>query len=75
MLTFRLKADESDWAKETAKIMSFMSPTSLKITHEAYQRGRQLDLIECLKMEYRLICSLLVKGSEFEKSNNPNYCF
>lgn len=33
-----------------------MCPGSLKITLRALQRGAQLDLSQCLKMEYRLAC-------------------
>lgn len=33
-----------------------MCPGSLKITMRALQRGAQLELPQCLKMEYRLAC-------------------
>ena len=33
-----------------------MCPSSLKITLKALQNGAQMELAECLKMEYRIVC-------------------
>lgn len=42
-----------------------MSPTSLKITKLAVDKGRELSLAECLKMEYRLSCASLTRDGDF----------
>ncbi|XP_076039906.1 3-hydroxyisobutyryl-CoA hydrolase isoform X2 [Oratosquilla oratoria] len=50
----RLQKDGSEWALKNLSILSKMSPTSLKVTHEQITRGADLTLQECLAMEYRL---------------------
>lgn len=47
------------------EMLSKASPTSLKITMNAIQRGSTLSLADCLKMEYRLACAALSKTSDF----------
>lgn len=49
-----LKEDESEFALKTIEMLNKMSPTSLKITKRQLDYGAELDLKECLKMEYRL---------------------
>ncbi|XP_076678657.1 3-hydroxyisobutyryl-CoA hydrolase [Andrena cerasifolii] len=61
----RLKEDNTEWAQKTIEMLSKASPTSLKITMNAIQRGSTLSLAECLKMEYRLACAALSKTSDF----------
>lgn len=41
------------------------SPTSLKVTMRAIQKGSTLNLSDCLKMEYRLACTYLNRTSDF----------
>lgn len=43
-----------DWAMNTLKLLSKMSPASLKITLRQLQLGKTMTLDECLKMEFRL---------------------
>ncbi|XP_076242179.1 3-hydroxyisobutyryl-CoA hydrolase isoform X1 [Calliopsis andreniformis] len=61
----RLKEDNSEWAKKTVETLLKVSPTSLKITMNAIQKGSTLSLADCLKMEYRLACTALSKTSDF----------
>lgn len=49
-----LRADGGDWAREQADILDSRSPTSMKITLEQLQRGSELELEDCLTMEYRM---------------------
>lgn len=49
-----LKEEETDFAKNTLKLLEKMSPTSLKVTKRQLDYGAEMDLKECLKMEYRL---------------------
>lgn len=43
------------------------SPTSLKLTLNAIQKGATLSLADCLKMEFRLACAALSKDSDFSE--------
>ncbi|XP_015590445.1 3-hydroxyisobutyryl-CoA hydrolase, mitochondrial isoform X2 [Cephus cinctus] len=78
----RLEADGSDWAKDVLQLLNNMSPTALKMAKISYDKGSQLSLAECLKMEYRLMCSTLTKTSDFyegvralliDKDKNPKW--
>ena len=61
----RLKEDNSEWAKNTLQMLLKASPTSLKVTMRAIQKGSTLNLSDCLKMEYRLACTALNRTSDF----------
>ncbi|XP_076631569.1 3-hydroxyisobutyryl-CoA hydrolase isoform X1 [Colletes latitarsis] len=62
----RLKQDNSEWAKKTLQTLLQMSPTSLKVTMSAIQKGATLSLADCLKMEFKLACNYgLKKNSDF----------
>lgn len=50
----KLKAESSEWSLKLADTILKMSPTSLKITHKQLELGADMDLQDCLKMEYRL---------------------
>lgn len=49
-----LHKDGSEWAMSTLKLISKMSPTSLKVTLRQLQLGKTMTLRECLQMEFRL---------------------
>lgn len=49
-----LKNGGSDWELKTVQTLSKMSPTSMKITFKLLELGSQMDLQECLGIEYRL---------------------
>ena len=49
-----LHDDGSEWAMNTLKLISKMSPGSLKITLRQLQLGKTMTLRECLQMEFRL---------------------
>lgn len=61
-----LEQDGSDWAKNTLETLDQMSPTSLKITLREMNLGKNLDLHECLKMEYRLAVNCLANNDLYE---------
>ncbi|KAI7883088.1 ClpP/crotonase [Lichtheimia hyalospora FSU 10163] len=54
-----LQKEDSEWAKETLKLMGNVSPTSLKVTLQQLRTGANLTLGECFKMEYRLVQKFL----------------
>lgn len=61
-----LHADGSDWAMSTLKLVSKMSPASLKITLRQLQLGKTMSLRECLQMEFRLAAHCCI-DSDFKE--------
>lgn len=62
----RLEKDGSKWAQETINLLNKMSPTSLKITHKELELGKNMNLNDCLQMEYRLAVNC-VDGHDFKE--------
>ncbi|KAG0737458.1 hypothetical protein G6F57_003367 [Rhizopus arrhizus] len=60
------KEEESEWKKETLKLLSSMSPTSLKVTLQQIRNGSALSLAQCFKMEYHLVQKFL-QGHDFKE--------
>ncbi|XP_018571859.1 3-hydroxyisobutyryl-CoA hydrolase, mitochondrial isoform X1 [Anoplophora glabripennis] len=77
----RLEKDGSIWAENTIKLLSKMSPTSLKITFKELELGQKLNLQDCLQMEYRLAYHCLehkdflegVRALLIDKDQNPKW--
>ncbi|KAG5896178.1 3-hydroxyisobutyryl-CoA hydrolase [Gonioctena quinquepunctata] len=63
----RLENNSSDWAKETLSILNKASPTSLKVTMKEFDLGKDMDLKECLNMEYRLNLNFLFSNKDIHK--------
>lgn len=61
-----LKKDNSEWAQSTLKLLSKMSPTSMKVTKVLLERGAQISLHECLQMEYNVAVNTLAKNDFLE---------
>lgn len=61
-----LKADGSEWAEDTLKLLNKMSPTSMKITMKQLKIGSMLTLDECLRMEYNLAVNCLARNDFHE---------
>lgn len=59
-----LEKDGSDWAKQQLKLMSKMSPSSLKVAIKQLELGAQKNLKECLEMEYQL-CLRFTSQNDF----------
>ncbi|XP_050305677.1 3-hydroxyisobutyryl-CoA hydrolase, mitochondrial [Anthonomus grandis grandis] len=77
----RLERDGSKWALDTIQLLNKMSPTSLKVTNKELELGKQMNLFECLQMEYRLAVKC-VDGHDFregvralliDKDQNPKW--
>lgn len=77
----RLEKVQNDWSKKTLETLMQMCPGSLKITLRALQRGAQLDLGQCLKMEFRITSRAPdshdfpegVRALLIDKDNNPKW--
>ena len=76
-----LEGDNSEWAKNTLKVLSKKSPTSMSVTIKQLSKAKNLSLKECLKMEFR-ICQAMMSKHDFyegvranlvEKDKNPNW--
>jgi enoyl-CoA hydratase len=56
----RLDRDGSDFARDTAQTIRAMSPTSLKLTFALLREAANLDLEQCLALEYRMAQRVIV---------------
>lgn len=61
-----LREDGSEFAKNTLGLLAKMSPTSMKVTKRLLDLGKDLDLKECLKIEFRLAVHH-TQGSDFQE--------
>lgn len=55
----------TDWAARQAADLRGKSPTSLKLTFEQMRRGGMMSFDECLKMEFRLVSHIILRGDDF----------
>jgi enoyl-CoA hydratase/carnithine racemase len=76
-----LKADGHDVAGDMLRVLSRMSPTSMKLTFEQMRRGASLDFDETMKMEFRM-ARRVMEGHDFfegvraviiDKDKNPRW--
>lgn len=51
-------SDGDAWAQGVRERLLGLSPTSLKLTLRAVRAGASLDLAECLRQEYRVVCHI-----------------
>jgi len=64
VLMANLEKDGGQFASETLKTLSAMSPTSLALTFEQMKRGATLDFDDCMKMEFRIVRRVM-EGHDF----------
>ncbi|XP_026321940.1 3-hydroxyisobutyryl-CoA hydrolase, mitochondrial [Hyposmocoma kahamanoa] len=77
----RLEKVKNDWSVKILESLSHMCPGSLKITLRALQRGAQMELPQCLQMEYRVACHCTqthdfpegVRALLIDKDNKPQW--
>jgi enoyl-CoA hydratase/carnithine racemase len=70
-----------EWAQQTLQSMSRFSPTMLAVTLEQLERGRNLPLADCFRMELNLIHGCFEQGDFIEgiraliveKDNRPRW--
>jgi enoyl-CoA hydratase/carnithine racemase len=56
----------SEWAKQTARLMRTRSPTMLAVTLRQLQRGKDMTLAECLRMELAMAQQCFEQGDFLE---------
>lgn len=62
-----LEKDGSDFAKNTIKTLSHMSPTSMKVSLKLLQMGsKKNSLLDCLEVEYRVAVACLANHDFIE---------
>jgi len=76
-----LEKDGSDFANETYKTLSRMSPTSLYLTFAQMHKGVDMAFNDVMAMEYRIVSRVMTKHDFFEgvraliidKDKSPNW--
>ena len=76
-----LKNDLSEWAANTLNVISKKSPTSMTIAFEQIKKSKDLDLKNCLAMEFRICQAMMAKHDFYEgvranlvdKDRNPKW--
>lgn len=76
-----LQGEENAWTQKTLQTLRKMSPRSLKVTHQQLLFGATLSLVDCLKMEYRMVVRFLedsdfkegVRALLIDKDQNPKW--
>lgn len=76
-----LQQRKNEWCDKTANLLLTKSPTSLKVTLAALRKGKQLNLDQCLQMEYRMDLRFLqghdlyegIRSVIIDKDQKPNW--
>jgi enoyl-CoA hydratase/carnithine racemase len=75
------RTEYADWAKQTVKLMHSRSPTMLKVTLSELQRGKDMSLAACFRMELGMAQHCFEHGDFLEgvraliidKDNSPHW--
>jgi len=58
--------DEGEWAEKTLSVLKSRPPFSLAVAWRSITSGAEMDLKDCLSMEYRVCHRMLKRGDFFE---------
>ena len=80
-LQHETRAEYTQWAADTLKLLLARSPTMLAVTLRQIHMGRAMSLADCLRMELGMVRQCLVQGDFMEgvravivdKDNKPNW--
>ena len=61
-----LRADKSEWAKETLALMEYACPFSMKVSFEQYQRAKTMDFGEIMAQDYILATHFILGHDLYE---------
>jgi enoyl-CoA hydratase/carnithine racemase len=75
------RAEYADWAQQTVKLMRSRSPTMLSVTLRQLQRGKEMSLADCFRMELTMAQQCFEQGDFLEgvraliidKDNSPKW--
>jgi enoyl-CoA hydratase/carnithine racemase len=75
------RSEYADWAGQTTKLMRSRSPTMLNVTLRQLQRGKDMSLADCLRMELGMAQQCFEQGDFLEgvraliidKDNSPRW--
>jgi len=65
-LAAETRAEYADWARQSAKLMRSRSPTMLKVTLRQLQRGKDMSLAACFRMELSMVQQCFAQGDFLE---------
>jgi enoyl-CoA hydratase/carnithine racemase len=65
-LAAETRAEYTDWARQSAKLMYSRSPTMLKVTLRQLQRGKDMSLAACFRMELSMAQECFAQGDFLE---------
>jgi enoyl-CoA hydratase/carnithine racemase len=65
-LAAETRAEYADWAGQSAKLMRSRSPTMLKVTLRQLQRGKDMGLAACFRMELSMAQQCFAQGDFLE---------
>jgi enoyl-CoA hydratase/carnithine racemase len=65
-LAAETRAEYADWAKQSSKLMRSRSPTMLKVTLRQLQRGKDMSLAACFRMELSMAQQCFAQGDFLE---------
>jgi enoyl-CoA hydratase/carnithine racemase len=80
-LAAETRAEYADWAGQTAKLMHSRSPTMQSVTLRQLQRGKDMSLAACFRMEFSMAQQCFEQGDFLEgvraliidKDNSPRW--
>ncbi len=76
-----LQQSSDPWAQQQAQIIQTRSPTSLKVTHQEITLAANMDIAECMRLEFNLTSEILqghdiyegIRAAVIDKTRDPKW--